>query len=151
MATGAIPGVDDGLGNTTWLVELGDGRALAVDASRDLRAVRQAAQARGLAIAIASSTHRHADVVPGSVDLARSGATLVASAAGSREYLHRGLQDGDEVDLGGTTLPALPTPGHTEEHVSFGLLERAGHNDFAVAVGGPDDWADATGRALSRS
>lgn len=45
MAADLIPVVDDGLGNTTWLVDLGDGRALAVDASRDLRGVQQAAQA----------------------------------------------------------------------------------------------------------
>ena len=30
--------VDEGLGNSAYLLELGDGRALAVDASRDLRA-----------------------------------------------------------------------------------------------------------------
>lgn len=35
--------VDEGLGNSTYLVDLGDGRALVVDASRDLRAVRAAA------------------------------------------------------------------------------------------------------------
>jgi hypothetical protein len=31
------PLVDEGLGNTCWLVDLGDGRALAVDPPRDLR------------------------------------------------------------------------------------------------------------------
>jgi hydroxyacylglutathione hydrolase len=29
------------------------------------------------------------------------------------------------------------------------LLERAGHRDLSVLVGGPDDWADATGRRLA--
>ena len=33
-----IPLVDEGLGNSAYLADLGDGRALAVDASRDLRA-----------------------------------------------------------------------------------------------------------------
>ena len=36
--------VDEGLGNTAYLVDLGDGRALAVDAARDLRSVRELAQ-----------------------------------------------------------------------------------------------------------
>ena len=40
-----IPIVDEGLGNSAYLVDLGDGRALAVDASRDLRALRAAAEA----------------------------------------------------------------------------------------------------------
>ena len=38
-----MPLVDKGLGNSSYLVDLGDGRALAVDASRDLRALRAAA------------------------------------------------------------------------------------------------------------
>jgi hypothetical protein len=35
-----VPLVDEGLGNSAYLVDLGDGRALVVDANRDLRAVR---------------------------------------------------------------------------------------------------------------
>ena len=35
--------VDEGLGNSAYLVDLGGGRALAVDAPRDLRALRAAA------------------------------------------------------------------------------------------------------------
>ena len=35
--------VDEGLGNTGYLVDLGDGRALVVGVSRDLRAVVAAA------------------------------------------------------------------------------------------------------------
>lgn len=130
----AIPVVDDGLGNTTWLVDLDDGRALVVDASRDLRAVRSAAQARGLQIALAADTHLHADFVTGGIDLARSGATLLASAAGRRDYPHTGLRDGDEVDLGGLTLRALTTPGHTDEHLSFLLLD--GSRPLGVFTGG---------------
>ncbi len=129
-----IPVVDDGLGNTTWLVDLGEGRALAVDASRDLRAVQQTVQARGLEMAFAADTHLHADFVTGAVDLARSGATLLASAAGGREYPHTGLHDGDEIDLGGLTLRALATPGHTDEHLSFLLLD--GTRPLGVFTGG---------------
>lgn len=134
MAVDLISVVDSGLGNTTWLVDLGEGRALAVDASRDLRGVQQAAQTRGLAIAFAADTHLHADFVTGSVDLSRSGATLLASAAGGREYPHTGLHDGEEVDLSGLTLRALATPGHTEEHLSFLLLD--GSLPLGVFTGG---------------
>lgn len=28
------------------------------------------------------------------------------------------------------------------------LLQRSGHRDVAVLTGGPDDWAEATGRPL---
>src|SRR5215471_12220770 len=46
--------VDVGLGNSAYLVDLGDGRALAVDPSLDLRAVNAAAAKRGLRIAYAA-------------------------------------------------------------------------------------------------
>jgi hydroxyacylglutathione hydrolase len=47
---------------------------------------------------------------------------VLASRAGGREFPHRGLEDGDEVDLGGLTLRAIGTPGHTDEHLAFLLL-----------------------------
>src|SRR6266568_3968173 len=78
-----MPLVDAGLGNSAYLVDLGDGRALAVDASRDLRALRRAADDRGLTVAFAAETHLHADFLTGALQLARDdGATVLASAAG---------------------------------------------------------------------
>lgn len=115
---------DEGLGNAAYLVDLGDGRALAVDVSRDLRAVDAVADARGLRISHAADTHLHADFLTGAVDLARrDGAQVLASAAGGRAYPHHGLRDGDEVDLGGLRLCGLMTPGHTDEHVAFELVD----------------------------
>jgi hydroxyacylglutathione hydrolase len=116
--------VDGGLGNSAYLLDLGDGRALAVDPPRDLRAMRRAADRRGLTIAYAADTHLHADFLSGVVQLAADdGATILASAAGMRAFDHHGLHDGDEIDLGGLTLRALATPGHTDEHLSFLLLD----------------------------
>lgn len=130
-----IPLVDEGLGNSAYLVDLDDGRALAVDVSRDLRAVREVAQRRGLTIAWAADTHLHADFLTGAVQLAATdGAQVLASAGGKREYPHVGLADGDEVDLGGLTLRVLATPGHTHEHVAFELLD--GPTALGVFTGG---------------
>ena len=130
-----IPVVDEGLGNSSYLVDLGDGRALAVDPSRDLRALRSAAERRSLTVAFAADTHLHADFLTGAVQLsATDGATILASAAGERDYGHHALRDGDEVDLGGLRLRALATPGHTDEHVSFLLLD--GEHPIGVFTGG---------------
>ena len=127
--------VDPGLGNSAYLIDLGDGRALAVDASRDLRDLRAAADRRGLRIAYAADTHLHADFLSAAVQLAHdSGATVLASTAGQRGFPHTGLADGDEVDLGGLTLRALATPGHTDEHLSFLLLD--GDRQLGVFTGG---------------
>ncbi|WP_370409592.1 rhodanese-like domain-containing protein [Streptomyces fradiae] len=130
-----IPLVDEGLGNSAYLVDLGDGRALAVDACRDLRALYAAAERRGLAVAYAADTHLHADFLSGAVQLGHDqGATILASAAGNRAFDHQGLVDGDEIDLGGLTLRALATPGHTDEHLSFLLLD--GRTELGVFTGG---------------
>lgn len=129
------PVVDEGLGNSSYLLGLGDGRALAVDPPRDLRALRQAADKRGLRVAYAADTHLHADFLSGAVQLAADdGATILASAAGMRAFNHQGLTDEDEVDLGGLTLRALATPGHTDEHLSFLLLD--GTTPVGVFTGG---------------
>jgi glyoxylase-like metal-dependent hydrolase (beta-lactamase superfamily II)/rhodanese-related sulfurtransferase len=130
-----MPLIDEGLGNSAYLVDLGDGRALAVDASRDLRALRASAGRRGLTVAFAADTHLHADFLSGAVQLAADdGAAVLASAAGQRAFPHTALADGDEIDLGGLTLRALATPGHTDEHLSFLLLD--GNRELGVFTGG---------------
>ncbi len=116
--------VDEGLGNSAYLADLGDGRALAVDVPRDLRAVRAAAGAMGLRVAFAAETHLHADFLSGARQLAaEDGAEILGSVAGQRAFGHRALADGDEVDLGGLTLRAWATPGHTSEHLAYLLLD----------------------------
>ncbi|HVK23961.1 MAG TPA: rhodanese-like domain-containing protein [Actinokineospora sp.] len=127
--------VDEGLGNSAYLLDLGDGRAMAVDVSLDLREVSRAAGRRRLTIAFAADTHLHADFLSGARQLsATEGTQVLASAAGHREFAHRGLRDGDEVDLGGLRLRALGTPGHTHEHLSFLLLD--GDRPVGVFTGG---------------
>ena len=130
-----VPVVDEGLGNSAYLADLGDGRALAVDVPRDLRAVRAAADRHELKIAFGADTHLHADFLSGAVQLAADdGAQILASASGGRAFGHRGLADGDEVDLGGLTLRAWVTPGHTAEHLVYLLLD--GGQVLGVFTGG---------------
>jgi hydroxyacylglutathione hydrolase len=115
--------VDEGLGNSSYLLDIGDGRALVIDPQRDPAPYLAAAGRRGLVIAYTAETHLHADFVSGSRELAARGARVIAPAAGGLEFPHRGLGDGDEADLGGLTLRALATPGHTPEHLAYLLLD----------------------------
>ena len=134
-AENLLPLVDEGLGNSAYLVDLGDGRALAVDVSLDLRGMREAAARRNLKLAYAADTHLHADFVSGAVQLAHDdGATVVASANGRRGFPHVGLVDEQDLDLGGLTLRGLATPGHTDEHTTFALLD--GSRTLGVFTGG---------------
>jgi glyoxylase-like metal-dependent hydrolase (beta-lactamase superfamily II)/rhodanese-related sulfurtransferase len=132
---GLVGVVDEGLGNSCYLLDLGDGRAMVVDLPRDLRAVRAAAARRGWRIDVVADTHLHADFLSGAVQLAHDdGATVLASAWAGREFAHRGLVDGEQVELGGLTVTAWATPGHTDEHLCF--LVNDGARTVGVFTGG---------------
>lgn len=126
--------VDEGLGNSSYLVDLGEGRGLVVDPTRDVTAYARAAEATQLTLAYSLETHLHADFVSGSRELARLGATVLAPRAGQVEFPHRGLEDEEELDLGGLTLRAIGTPGHTPEHLGYLLLD--GSRPVALFSGG---------------
>ena len=130
-----LPLLDEGLGNQAYLVDLGEGRALAVDPTLDLRSLDAAAAAHGLTVAFAAETHLHADFLSGAARLARrDGARVISSADGGRRFDAPGLADGDEVDLGGLTLRGWATPGHTDEHMAYLLTD--GDEPWAVFTGG---------------
>src|SRR5512132_2532593 len=128
------PVVDEGLGNSAYLVELGDGRAMVIDPARDPTPYLQLAGWRRLQIAYATETHLHADFLTGSRELAAAGAQILAPRASRLGFAHRSLEDGEEVDLGGLTLRVLATPGHAPEHASYLLLD--GAQPVAVFSGG---------------
>ena len=115
---------DEGLGNSSWLVDLGDGSALVVDPRRDPRPYVSAAGRRGLQLRFAAETHLHADFVSGTSELAQAaGAQILASSGAQLAFEHTPVGDTDEIDLGGLTLRVLATPGHTPEHVAFLLCD----------------------------
>ena len=133
-ATLIVPVVDEGLGNSAYLVDLGDGRALAVDVPRDLRAVRAAARRHELTVAFAADTHLQADFLNGAVQLAgEDGAQILASADGCRAFGHRARLMGRgrprRADAAGRA-----TPGHTAEHLAYLLLD--GRQVLGVFTGG---------------
>ncbi|HKY76592.1 MAG TPA: MBL fold metallo-hydrolase [Acidimicrobiia bacterium] len=126
--------VDEGLGNSSYLVDLGDGRALLVDPPRDPWRHLATAESRRLTISHTADTHLHADFVTGSRELAARGAVVLAPAAGGIGWPHRALGDGDETELGGLRLRALATPGHTPEHLAYLLCD--GERPVALFSGG---------------
>jgi hydroxyacylglutathione hydrolase len=94
-----------------------------VDPARDPSAYLLEARARDLDVAWVLETHLHADFVSGARELAREGATVLSPQEAQLAFPHRGLDDGDEIDLGGLRIRALATPGHAPEHLSYLLLD----------------------------
>lgn len=117
--------VDEGLGHSSYLVDLGDGRGLVIDPPRLPTAQLEAAAVRGLEIAYTADTHSHADYVSGSPELGARGATFLAPKRATLEVPHRGLEPGEEVEIAdGLILRAIPTPGHTPDHLAYLLSAR---------------------------
>jgi hydroxyacylglutathione hydrolase len=131
------------------------GKAVVIDAIRDVDRYTAYASRMGLKITHILETHIHADFAAGSAALAEAtGAELALSGydAGERFVYampHRALKDGDSVEIGKLRLDALHTPGHTPEHLSFLLfdLDRStaeplalfsGDFLFAGSLGRPD-------------
>lgn len=128
------PLADEGLGNTSWLIDLGDRRLAVVDPGRHPGPFLAEAEGRGARVAFSVETHLHADFVTGSRELAVYGTTVVAPAGGGLEWPHRPVSDGEVVDLGGLSLRALSTPGHTPEHLAYLLSD--GDRPVGVFTGG---------------
>jgi hydroxyacylglutathione hydrolase len=117
----ALP--DEALGNTSYLVELGDGRAASVDPRRDVDGHLELADRLGVRVVAGLETHLHADFVSGSRELAeRTGAEVYSARDAFLEYGHHGLGDGDELRLGGVVVQPWGTPGHTPEHLSYLMI-----------------------------
>jgi glyoxylase-like metal-dependent hydrolase (beta-lactamase superfamily II) len=117
--------VDEGLGHSSYVIDLGSGTAAIVDPPRFPIAHEQLADKLGLEIAWTIDTHSHADYVTGSPGLvARRDAVFVAPAASHLASLHRPVVDGEIIELAPEiTLTALATPGHTPDHHSYVLTD----------------------------
>ena len=113
--------VDEGLGHSSYLIDLGDGTAAIIDPPRFPTAQEALSSRRGLRVVWTLDTHSHADYVTGSPALAaRRGATFIAPQASHLATPHRPVHDLERVGLAdGIDLIALATPGHTPDHHAY--------------------------------
>lgn len=120
--------VIEGLGHQSYcILDSESGTAAIVDPRRDVDVYLQAAQSAQARITHILETHIHNDYLTGSRELvARTGATIYASAIDPLHYEHRPVREGDRFHVGSLSFTALATPGHTPEHVSY-LLHEPGH------------------------
>ncbi len=130
--------VTRGLGDTSYLLASGR-EAVLVDPQRDAWRFVAAAERRGVRIVGVLETHVHNDYLSGALEVrAATGAEIIAPARGGYEFPHRPADEGDSVELGGYSLTAMATPGHTPEHLAWLVTA-------ADAAGGRTDHADAAG------
>ena len=114
------PFVHEGLGNSSYVVDLGNGSAGVIDPDRSVKRYVEAAAARNLRIEAVFETHLHADFVTGALELAHAtGARVFAPAGSAVRYLHHPLNAGERVPIDGGMVEAVASPGHTPEHLSY--------------------------------
>lgn len=117
--------VDEGLGHSSYLIDLGNNTAAIIDPPRFPSAHELLADRLGIRIAWTLDTHSHADYVTGSPPLAtRCGATFIAPSASRLDSTHMPVSDGEHIQLSDDIqIRAIATPGHTPDHHSYVLIE----------------------------
>ena len=132
------------LGDRSYVIT-GAGVAVVVDPQRDIDRVLDRVAESGTRISHVLETHVHNDYVSGGLALSHAtGAEYVVPAGDDLGYPARRVTDGDVIDAGAFTLRALHTPGHTEHHTSYQLIDGGGRT-VGVFSGGSMLF-DSTGR-----
>ena len=104
-----------------------DGEAAIIDPIRETDSYVQMAAARGTKIKYIFETHIHADFVSGHLDLqAATGATIVFGPTAETNYPIYVAKDGERFPIGGMTIEAMHTPGHTPESTCYLLTDELG-------------------------
>ena len=103
------------------------GEAAIIDPLREVQPYIDRAQKRGETIKYVFETHFHADFVSGHQDLSRkTGAPIIYGPNANPDFNAHIAEDGEEFKLGGLTIRALHTPGHTMESTCYLLLKEDG-------------------------
>lgn len=103
----------------------------------------------GLHLALVLDTHTHADHVTGAGALrARTGARTVCGRGGA-SCVDRQVGAGDVLRLGGLELEVIPTPGHTDDSVSYRMADRVFTGDaLLIRAAGRTDFQNGDPRQL---
>lgn len=114
-----------------------DHEAFVIDPRRDPKVYLDLAMEQGFTITHIFETHRNEDYVIGSMELAElTGATIHISGYEDLGYVYgHTISDGDRFNLGGLTVEAIHTPGHTLGHMSYALYDEKKNSPMMLFSG----------------
>ena len=124
-----------------------NGEAAIIDPLRETKPYIEKAEKEGAKINYIFETHFHADFVSGHVTLAeKTGAPIIFGPKANPSYNAIIAHDNQVFQLGAVQIKVLHTPGHTEESVTYLLLDEEGKEKaifsgdtlFIGDVGRPD-------------
>jgi hydroxyacylglutathione hydrolase len=129
------------------------GDAIVIDPNRDAERYIDEAAREGLSITHVTETHIHADFLSGARELAaRTGARLYLSDEGDTDWKYHFasegtlIRHGDRIEVGNIAVDVIATPGHTPEHVTFLITDRAAADQPIAAVTGDFIFVGDVGR-----
>lgn len=139
--------VDEGIGNSSYLIASEEtGVAAVIDPQRDVDKYIKTAEGLGLKLRYALDTHLHADFVSGAHELAHHLGLahdhhdhhfqIGASATADADFEHIALHEGDKLSLGNLNIGVITTPGHTPEHIAFGVFGEKDETPQTLFSGG---------------
>jgi glyoxylase-like metal-dependent hydrolase (beta-lactamase superfamily II) len=115
-----IPFVHEGLGNSSYVVDLGDGKAIVIDPDRSVDRYVETMTALGLQAVGVFETHLHADFVSGARELNyHTGAPIFLPAGAEAKFGHNAVKKDEVIALEGSEVSVVASPGHTPEHSSY--------------------------------
>lgn len=122
------------LSEASYYIE-SNGEAAVIDPLRESFPYLERAAKGKARIKYVFETHFHADFVSGHLDLAqKSGAQIVYGPGAQTGFAALKAKDGQTFSVGGLTLVALHTPGHTLESTTW-LLRDAQGKDYCLFTG----------------
>jgi len=122
------------LGDHSYIVVV-EAEAVAIDIQRDLERFDAVLEGIDANLKAVLETHIHNDYVSGGRHFASEhDAMYVLPANTGATYDHTPMSDGDAIGVGGWTVRAMHTPGHTHNHTSY-VLESPG-GPVAIFSGG---------------
>jgi hydroxyacylglutathione hydrolase len=135
-----------GLAHSSYLLG-GTNTCAIIDPRRDVDIYLEAAKVMEMKITHILLTHLHADFVSGFMDLAdKTGAVIHAPEAGKCEFGHIALSEGSTFEIEDLTINVLETPGHTPEHITYVVTDRARSEDPVAIFCGDVLFVDDVGR-----
>ncbi len=114
----------EGIAHNSYLIGSGS-NVVVIDPRRDCQIYADYAQQRGLKVKYIFETHRNEDYVSGSIELNHITGAEIYHGPGLNWKYGNTLRDGQEFQIGKLRLTAIHTPGHTEESMSYAIVDQA--------------------------
>jgi hydroxyacylglutathione hydrolase len=111
-----------GIAHNSYLIG-SESDAAVIDPRRDCQIYVDSAQQKGLKIKHIFETHRNEDYVIGSLELNNITGAEIYHGTGLDWKYGNTLRDGQEFNIGKIRLTAIHTPGHTDESMSYAVVD----------------------------